>query len=117
MVLTRRTTGDVPCPSGVIASGLEIVIRLAAVHRDPAAFPDPDRFDPTRGDERHVAFGAGRHLCTGVHLARATLAVGLSTLLYALPEWPADAEAVWGPSLIGGVSVTELRVKDGAIRC
>jgi cytochrome P450 len=117
MVLLRRATSDLACPSGTIEAGSQIVLPLTRINRDPAAFPDPDRFDPTRTGGRHVAFGAGRHLCTGVHLARATLRAGLEALLHALPRWPADVERRYGASLLGGTSVTALRVGGGAIRC
>jgi cytochrome P450 len=117
MVLSRRAMSDLACPSGPIPTGSEIALPLCRINRDPAAFPDPDAFDPERRGARPVAFGAGRHLCTGLHVARAALQVGLEVLLHALPRWPRDVEVRYGASLLGGTSVTAVRVRGAAIRC
>ncbi len=47
--------------------------------RDPAVFPDPDRFDVTRHPTSVMTFGFGTHFCLGVHLARAEIDVALAS--------------------------------------
>ena len=50
-------------------------------NHDERVFPDPDRFDASRGPNRHVAFGAGVHQCLGLHLARLEMRILFDELL------------------------------------
>ena len=47
-----------------------VIAVLNSADRDPERFPDPDRLDVTRSDNRHLAFGRGSHYCLGAPLAR-----------------------------------------------
>jgi cytochrome P450 len=69
---------------------------LAAGDRDPAYYPDPDRFDITRPPGRHLAFGQGTFYCLGAALARLETQVCFSTLFGRLGEIRlAPAGASW----------------------
>jgi hypothetical protein len=59
---------------------------MAAANRDPLRFPDPDRLNLTRTDNRHVAFGWAAHFCFGAPLARIEGQIAFSTLLRRLPN-------------------------------
>lgn len=63
-----------------IEPGQRVTLWNVSANRDGTAFPDPDRFRLDRKPNRHVAFGAGPHLCLGARLARLELSVFLAEL-------------------------------------
>jgi pimeloyl-[acyl-carrier protein] synthase len=64
-----------------IAKGAKVVAVLAAANRDPNRFPDPDRLDLLRSDNRHLAFGWAAHFCFGAPMARVEGQIAFNTLL------------------------------------
>ncbi|HEX8105638.1 MAG TPA: cytochrome P450, partial [Solirubrobacteraceae bacterium] len=91
-VVDRYATRDVALGDARIAAGDLVRISITAANRDPAAFPDPDRFDPARPDaRRHLAFASGPHVCIGMHLARLEADRALRAVL-ALPGLRLDPD-------------------------
>jgi pimeloyl-[acyl-carrier protein] synthase len=82
----RITNADVEIGGHKIPKGSMVVPVIGAANRDPAQFPDPDRLDVSRSDNRHIAFGFGIHFCLGAPLARLEGQITLGTLLHRLPK-------------------------------
>ncbi len=70
----------------IIMPGDVIMPSLLGANRDPAHFPDPDRFDIRRDPNKHIAFGNGIHYCLGAPLARLEGEIAIQTLLRRLPS-------------------------------
>lgn len=118
LVLFRDAVRPIRCPGGTIPAGARIVLPLDRLNRDADLFARADSFDPGRPEARHLAFGAGRHMCVGLHLARAVVRTGLEALLRRLPCWPAETRIVRTPGILGGTGVSSLVVPAGALsRC
>jgi cytochrome P450 len=106
IALEETEIGGVRVPRGAI-----VLIAMAAADRDPARFPDPDRFDVRRDAQGHTAFGYGIHYCLGAPLARLEAEVALRSLLERCPDLTADGEqGEWLPGmLIRGVRELPVR--------
>lgn len=74
---------DLDLAGTLIPAGNAVVTLLGAANRDPAAFPDPDRFDITRGGPQPLTFGTGIHYCLGARLAPLEATVLLESLVEA----------------------------------
>lgn len=84
-----------------IAAGDPVCAVIGAANRDPEVFPDPDRLDVGRADNRHVTFSQGPHYCIGAAMARVEAQEILRALLERLPGLRADPnEAVRQPGIV-----------------
>ena len=83
-----------------IREGDKVVTWFAAGNRDPDRFPDPDRLDIERPDNRHLAFGWAAHFCFGAPLARLEAEIAFATLLDRLPSLQlVEQPLVWRDNL------------------
>jgi len=82
----RIPSEDVTIGGRTIPKGELVMPFIGAADRDPAQFPDPDRLDIGRTDNRHIAFGWGIHFCLGAPLARLEGQIAIGTLVQRLPR-------------------------------
>ena len=82
----RANPHDVVWHGTPIPGGTPLLFGIAPANRDPAMFPNPDRFDVSRRPAGLLSFGLGTHFCLGAHLARAEMDVAMRVLLERLPR-------------------------------
>lgn len=83
----------------VIPKGDTMIVLLAAAHRDPAANPDPDTFDPDRTGIRHLGFGHGAHFCLGAPLVRLEASIALTAVTKRFPKAELGGEPQYKPNV------------------
>jgi cytochrome P450 len=97
----RMAREDVEFSGTTVEAGTTVFPVVNAANRDPAVFPDPDRFDVARPEAaQHLSFGRGAHFCLGAQLARMELQVALHTLVTRMPGLRVaepDDELQWQP--------------------
>jgi cytochrome P450 len=77
---------DVTLGGVTVPAGETVLLSLAAAHRDPRRFPEPDRLDLTRDATGHLALGHGIHYCLGAPLARMETEIALTALFERFPD-------------------------------
>jgi hypothetical protein len=96
----RLAPDDVMLGGKQIRKRQAVIAVMAAGNRDPERFPDPDRLDFDRPDNRHLAFGWAAHFCFGAPLARLEGHIAFETLLRRFPELELTGEPlVWRENL------------------
>jgi cholest-4-en-3-one 26-monooxygenase len=70
-----------------------VMLWYPAGSRDPEVNDDPHRFDVTRPEPKHMAFGGGgRHFCLGAGLARLELRIAFAEILGRMDDIRLDGE-------------------------
>jgi cytochrome P450 len=77
----RLAPADTELGGHLVKRRQAVIAVMAAGNRDPERFPDPDRLDLERQDNRHLAFGWAAHFCFGAPLARIEGQVAFATML------------------------------------
>lgn len=98
--------------SGVdIPAGTPVLLAYGSANRDSDTWDSPEQFDLDRPTMPHLAFGAGRHACAGVHVGMSIVRIALEELFEAIPNIEADPDedvTFWGWTFRGpqGLRVT-----------
>jgi cytochrome P450 len=109
----RIARADVELGGQKIGRKQAVIAVMAAANRDPERFPDPDRLDLTREDNRHLAFGWAAHFCFGAPLARIEGQVAFETILRRLPNLRLTSERLAWRTNLGLRGLTALPVSFG----
>ena len=81
--------------------GTAFAISIAGANRDPLANKNPNEFDITRENIKHVSFGYGPHMCIGAHLARIETKLAFEALFDRFPDMKLiDENPNWGKNFI-----------------
>jgi hypothetical protein len=108
----RVMKGDAELRGRKLKKGEMVFQMLNAANRDPAIFPNPDKFDIRRENNRHIAFGHGVHFCVGATLARAEAFIAVGTAIRRLPKLRlVDQKADWNLEKRNSRVLNSLRVE------
>ena len=95
--IPRVPSEDIVVAGVSIPAGSYITVSVPSANRDPRRFDEPDRFDVTRTDNRHLTFGFGIHHCVGAAVARAEVQEALRVLVARAELEPLGADPQWVP--------------------
>lgn len=96
-LVMRFATRDVELGGKTILKGMPVYTLISVANRDPAEFPDPDRFDIDRKSLRHMSFGNGIHTCIGNSVTRNVMPLLIQGALNRFPDLRVDnsRETTW----------------------
>jgi pimeloyl-[acyl-carrier protein] synthase len=114
---TRMAPDDAALGGKRIRQRQAVIAVMGAANRDPDRFPDPDRLDLARTDNRHLAFGWASHFCFGAPLARIEGQTAFATMLRRLPNLTLEPHPlVWRPHLaLRGLTSLHVRFGRGVV--
>ena len=99
LIAVRSVLQEVEVGGKTLQVGDSVNLCLGAANRDPAQFPEPDRFRIERQDGNHIPFGKGIHFCVGSFLARLEARTVFATFLRRWPNSRLAAPAERIPTL------------------
>jgi cytochrome P450 len=92
--LYRRVTEDMEFHGEQLHAGDKVLMMYWAANRDPKAFPEPEKIDIFRSNNRHMAFGLGPHRCLGSHHARRMFSALMTNVFTRIPDFQVQWDGV-----------------------
>ncbi|WP_394831554.1 cytochrome P450 [Pendulispora rubella] len=87
-ILMRRVAHTVDLGGVRLAPGAEVMFSIYALHRDPALYAEPSRFDPDRWlpernapRDAYIPFGGGNRRCIGDQFALMEITTAVATIV------------------------------------
>lgn len=96
-VLAREATEPFAIEGVEVGAGQPFLLSILSANRDPAAFPDPDRFDVGRRGAHSFSFGWGAHRCLGAAFAQAEIQEVLPVFFEHLDRVELEEPLRWVP--------------------
>jgi len=106
----RLAPDDVVLGGKTIRKRQAVIAVMGAANRDPERFPDPDKLDLGRQDNRHVAFAWASHFCFGAPLARIEGQTAFATMLQRMPNLKLESGPITWRENLGLRGLTSLPV-------
>ena len=107
----RMAPEDTVLGGKLIRKRQAVIAVMGAGNRDPERFPDPDRLDIGREDNRHLAFGWAGHFCFGAPLARIEGQLAFAALTRRMPAMRLLPEPLTWRANLGLRGLTALPVE------
>jgi len=85
LITSRTATSDTEVRGVAIETGSQVIAHVGSANHDETRWDDAESYDLFRPPLPHISFGAGPHMCLGMHLARMEMGVAVGALLDRLP--------------------------------
>ncbi len=78
----------------VIPEGTRVMVMFGSANRDERHYANPDKFQVDRNPQDQLGWGAGPHVCAGLHLAKLEMQVLLEAMIENVERLEADEPVV-----------------------
>ena len=110
----RVAVSDYSVRDVMIPEGTRVMVMFGSANRDERHYPDPDEFQVDRNPQDQLGWGAGPHVCAGLHLAKLELQVLLEALIENVETLEADEPVVIANRGLYGLESLPMRLRRAA---